>query len=222
MAEEKKNDPIPNPPNKDSDDQKQLDGPTVLVMGGCGFIGRHMVQNLVAQGNVNIVVADKLLPQTSYMTPEMVSLFTKTGNIKVIHSDLSKDHHIKKIFVDLGYDFDYIINLCGETRFGQSDNDYKLKCVETCKKVMIAAGNGKKLKMWIEVSTAQCYEPAKKPLNEKAKVAPFTKLAGYRLQSEQLIQKSGHVFVSPIFFREHNLSLNFPTHFRIEHTLCIF
>ena len=211
MAEEKKNDAAPNanaiPSSKstDTDDHKQLDGPTVLVMGGCGFIGRHMVQNLVAQGNVNIVVADKLLPQTSYMTESMISLFQNSPNIKRIQSDLSKDHHIKKIFVDLQYDFDFIINLCGETRFGQSDNDYKLKCVETCKKVMIAAGNCKKLKMWIEVSTAQIYEPAKKPLNEKAKIAPFTKLAGYRLQCEQLIQKSGYVvtlcfFISDFFF----------------------
>ncbi len=158
MAEEKKNDPVHDEQNKGGvDDEKQPDGPTVLVMGGCGFIGRHMVQNLVARGNVNIVVADKLLPQTSYMTPAMVSLFTESGNIKVIHSDLSRDHHIEKIFVDGGYDFDYIINLCGETRFGQSDNDYKIKCVETTKKVILAAGNCKKLKMWIEVSTAQCY-----------------------------------------------------------------
>merc|ERR1712228_266193 len=94
-------------------------------------------------------------------------------------------------FVDIGYDYDYIINLCGETRFGQSDNDYKLKCLETCKQCMIAAGNCKKLKKWIEVSTAQIYEPAKKPLSEKSKIAPFTKLANYRFQCEQLIEKSG-------------------------------
>lgn len=141
-------------------------------------------------------MADKLLPQTSYMTNDMIQLFTKTANVKVIHSDLSKDHHIKKVFVDQGYDYEYIINLCGETRFGQSDNDYKLKCLETCKKCMIAATtNCKSLKMWIEVSTGQVYEPAKKPLDEKAKIAPFTKLADYRYQCEQLIEKSGLPYV---------------------------
>eukprot|EP01083_Nonionella_stella_P200425 733958_1 len=92
--------------------EEKLDGPSVLIMGGCGFIGRHLVQNLVARGNINIVVADKLIPQTSYMTNEMIKLYKKSANIKVIHSDLSKDHHIKKVFFDLKYDYDYIINLC--------------------------------------------------------------------------------------------------------------
>eukprot|EP00484_Ammonia_sp_Unknown_P026498 CAMPEP_0197030414 /NCGR_PEP_ID=MMETSP1384-20130603/9645_1 /TAXON_ID=29189 /ORGANISM="Ammonia sp." /LENGTH=387 /DNA_ID=CAMNT_0042459753 /DNA_START=1066 /DNA_END=2229 /DNA_ORIENTATION=- len=186
MAEEKQS----------NDDEKKVDGPAVLIMGGCGFIGRHLVQYLVKEQTANIVVADKLLPQTSYMTNDMIQLFTKTANVKVIHSDLSKDHHIKKVFVDQGYDYEYIINLCGETRFGQSDNDYKLKCLETCKKCMIAATtNCKSLKMWIEVSTGQVYEPAKKPLDEKAKIAPFTKLADYRYQCEQLIEKSGLPYV---------------------------
>eukprot|EP00485_Elphidium_margaritaceum_P012854 CAMPEP_0202707986 /NCGR_PEP_ID=MMETSP1385-20130828/20255_1 /ASSEMBLY_ACC=CAM_ASM_000861 /TAXON_ID=933848 /ORGANISM="Elphidium margaritaceum" /LENGTH=385 /DNA_ID=CAMNT_0049366847 /DNA_START=58 /DNA_END=1215 /DNA_ORIENTATION=+ len=181
---------------KQNDDEKKMDSGTVLVMGGCGFIGRHLVQYLAMNApNMMIVVADKLLPQTSYMTQAMITLFTKSDNIKVVHSDLSKDHHIKKIFVDLGYDYDYIINLCGETRFGQSDQDYQIKCIDSCKKCMIAASACKNLKKWIEVSTAQVYEPAKNPLNEKAKIAPFTKLANFRLQCEQLIEKSGFPYV---------------------------
>eukprot|EP01084_Bolivina_argentea_P039026 72125_1 len=176
------------------DDEKKLDGPTVLVMGGCGFIGRHLVQYLVAMGGINIVVADKLIPQTSYMTSEMIKLFKNSSNVKLIQSDLSKDHHIKKVFnAKCGYD--YIINLCGETRFGQTDQDYKIKITETCKKSMIAAMNVKTLKMWIEVSTAQIYKPEKKPLNENGKQEPFTKMATYRLQSEQLIEKSSLPFI---------------------------
>eukprot|EP01083_Nonionella_stella_P170188 578658_1 len=200
MAEEKKSsDTVPPSTQNNNDDEKKVDGPTVLVMGGCGFIGRHLVQNLAARGNINIVVADKLIPQTSYMTAEMVALYKNSSNITGIHSDLSKAHHIKKVFDPSKFDYDYIINLCGETRFGQSDQDYKLKCVETCKQCMIAAGNCKNLKMWIEVSTAQVYEPAKKPLNEKANIAPFTKLAQYRYECEQLISKSGlpHVILRP-------------------------
>ena len=187
--------------NKDDDEKKKgsneekLDGPSVLIMGGCGFIGRHLVQNLVARGNLNIVVADKLIPQTSYMTQEMIDLYKNSKNVKIVHSDLSKDHHIKKVFIDINYDYDYIINLCGETRFGQSEQDYKIKCLETCKKCMIAAGNCKNLKMWIEVSTGQIYEPTKESLKENAKIKPFTKLAEYRHQCEQLISKSGYEYI---------------------------
>merc|ERR1719206_141224 len=192
MAEAKEANNASNDKANDVDDEKKPDGPAILIMGGCGFIGRHLVQ-LLASTNLQIVVSDKLIPQTAYMTAALVALYKK--RVTVIHSDLSKPHHIQKVFVDSGFDFEFIINLCGETRFGQSDQDYKVKCLETCKKSMIAASNCKNLKLWLEVSTAMVYEPAKKPLSEKAKTAPFTRMAEYRLQCEQLIQKSGLPFV---------------------------
>jgi hypothetical protein len=30
-----------------------------------------------------------------------------------------------------GHHFDYVVNLCGETRFGMAVPEYKLKCVDT-------------------------------------------------------------------------------------------
>jgi nucleoside-diphosphate-sugar epimerase len=153
------------------------------------------VQYLNATGTVKITAVDKLIPQTSYMSPEMQNIYTTSPNVKLIQADLKSDYGVKKVFIDNDPQYDYIVNLCGETRFGQSEQDYKMKCVDTCKKCMLAATNQKNLKMWIEVSTAQVYEPQKKPVNEKGNIAPFTKLAENRYACEQLIEKSSLPFI---------------------------
>jgi nucleoside-diphosphate-sugar epimerase len=160
-------------------------GTSILILGGCGFIGRHLLQYFVTMGGFNITVADKLIPQTAYMTKDTIALY-KLENVKLIQSDLSKDHHIRKVFAEDRV-YDYIINLCGETRMGQTVADIQLKSVDTAKKCIEAASHLSSLKKWIEVSTAQVYEPKKKPLKENAKIAPFSKIAVARYEVEQLL-----------------------------------
>jgi len=101
-----------------------------MILGGCGFIGRHLVKHLLASKAVSeIKVVDKRAPVTACFSKSMVELF-KNPIIKMIQCDLSRDDLIdKKNLFD--QPVEYIINLCGETRFGQSDQDYKLKCVDT-------------------------------------------------------------------------------------------
>ena len=62
------------------------------------------------------------------------------------------------MFNDSKYDF--VFNLCGETRFGLSDKDYQTKCVDTAGQCCVAAEKAG-VRRWIEVSTAQVYKPDK-------------------------------------------------------------
>ena len=204
-----------------ADDEKAPDGFRVLILGGCGFIARHLVQNLVTRPKcASIVVADKLIPLTSYFTPEMIELY-KNAKIKRVQCDLSRVQQMERIFPHLKvkkekpenkdnkdkkdnkeaaekkedlsiYNYDYIINLCGETRFGQQDNDYKVKCLDTALNVGKEACKLKTLIRWIEISTAQVYEPRKTPpIKENGKIAPFTRLAASRYKVETELKKLG-------------------------------
>jgi len=162
-------------------------GPNVLILGGCGFIGRNLVQYLVDNKLAELVrVADKNLPATSYLSPEHKAAFD-SKIVNFVQADLTKDDHIAKAFK--GVTFDYVINACGETRFGLSEDEYKKKCLEPAVKAGKAAAEAK-VKKFVEISTAQIYDPeAKKAAVEDSKIAPWTALAKYRFEAESEVRK---------------------------------
>lgn len=172
--------------------------PSVLILGGTGFIGRNLVQYLVENKLTNkIRVADKTLVIVAAMNAEHKAIFDQKEIVEYKQADLANDSHIKRIF---DQPFDYVINLCGETRFGMQENDYKLKCVDPVTKCTAAALQMKCGK-WIEMSTAQVYKPDKTASTETGKTKPWTKIAEARLQAEEIVKKSGinHVILRPSY-----------------------
>jgi len=161
--------------------------PNVLVLGGCGFIGRNFVKFLVDNKLAeNIRVVDKSLPAISNLNAEHKKAFEEK-NVQFVQGDLTRDDHVAKAFKD--QKFEYVINLCGETRFGLMEEEYKKKCLESAVKCGKAAIEHK-VKKFVDVSTGQIYEPdPKHPVGEDGKIAPWTILAKYRLEAEKELQK---------------------------------
>jgi len=161
--------------------------PNVLILGGCGFIGRNLVKYLVDKEFASTIrVADKSLPATSYLNAAHKAAFAQTNIVEFKQADLGKDAHVEKVFKDVK--FNYVINLCGETRVQLAEEDYKQRCVEPAKKCAAAAVlNG--VEKFVEVSTAQIYEPGKKPVDEKASLKPWTNVAKFRLAAEEEVKK---------------------------------
>lgn len=159
----------------------------MLVLGGCGFIGRHLVTFLVERRLASrIIIADKSMPATSNLSNRHKLAFDNKQIVQFIQSDLSKDAHIDRAFAVAKFDF--VVNLCGETRFGLAENDYKVKCLDTAVKAARAAAKAQ-VKKFIEISTAQVYESTDKPSAEQGKLKPWTLQAKYRLQAEEEIKK---------------------------------
>jgi len=102
-------------------------------------------------------------------------------------ADLTKDPHVARAF---DAPFDFVVNCCGETRFGMSEEEYKAKCVLSAEKCSVAA-KASGVQKWVEVSTAHIYKPdSKKPATEKSKIDPWTSIARYRLAAEAAVQAS--------------------------------
>lgn len=64
--------------------------PAILILGGCGFVGRNLVHLLVTQKlAVYIKVADKAMPEMSYFHSKFMDAF-QSPLVKYEQADLTK------------------------------------------------------------------------------------------------------------------------------------
>jgi len=169
--------------------------PTVLVLGATGFIGRNLVSYLVKNNLANVTTADKIFPNCAYLSKEEEALFDKAN---FMQKNLVSPQSIATIW-DKSAHYDYVINLAAETKYGHNDDVYaervehlSLSCAKEAAKHNV--------KRYIEVSTAQVYEPSQASKKETGKVDPWTNLAKHKLKvDEQLKGISGldYVIVRP-------------------------
>ncbi|MES1912278.1 MAG: hypothetical protein MHM6MM_004579 [Cercozoa sp. M6MM] len=162
--------------------------PSILVLGGVGFIGRHLVHFLV-QNNVAgyIRVADKRHYQMAYLPEDMIASF-KNDKVSFVQADLAKETGIEKAFGDQQYD--YVVNLCGETRCSMSEQEYTDKIVKPAG-LGTAKAQATGVRRWIEVSTAHVYQSDKAAASESSPVSAWTRIGINRAQAEQVVRDSG-------------------------------
>jgi UDP-glucuronate 4-epimerase len=84
----------------------------ILVTGGAGFIGSHLVERLLAEGVWNIVVVDDF---NDFYSPEIkrqnISGFAADPDFKLFETDIRDADGLRKIFVE--NEFDCIAHLAG-------------------------------------------------------------------------------------------------------------
>eukprot|EP01006_Ploeotia_vitrea_P002016 TRINITY_DN106210_c0_g1_i1.p1 TRINITY_DN106210_c0_g1~~TRINITY_DN106210_c0_g1_i1.p1 ORF type:complete len:376 (-),score=34.22 TRINITY_DN106210_c0_g1_i1:462-1562(-) len=160
-----------------------------LILGGCGFIGRHVVAHLINNDLAAAVrVCDKTLPQLSYFSDEFQKIFNDP-RVEFKQADMCNPQHLSRAF-DKEHPFNIVINLAAETRYGQTQEIYQTKIVSArihCARAAVECGG---IDKYIEVSTAQVYDSDHKAKPEhKAKIKPWTQLAEAHRLAEVEIQK---------------------------------
>lgn len=160
--------------------------PVVLILGGCGFVGRHVVAYLLENDLVQkICIADKSPPQTSWLNEKHKKYF-EDERVDFRQANLSNPAHVDRAFKTDGFALDYVINLAVETRYGQEDEVYKDHVYQlsiNCAKKAAEC----KVKRFVNFSTAQVYSSDKKASDESSKTSPWTSLAKYKLEVEKEI-----------------------------------
>jgi len=163
--------------------------PNVLILGGLGFIGRNFVEYLVDNNLAGkIRVADKGLPELVGLSKKQMEIIKNKDLVDVKQLNLARDAMVQKAFEDGGLQFDYVINLAGETKYSQTDEVYKENIIDvsvTCANAAAKRG----VKKFIEFSTAQVYDAGKKPSTEEDKLKPWTKLAKAKQTAEEELKK---------------------------------
>jgi len=169
--------------------------PRFLILGGCGFIGRHLVKYLWDNKLASFVcVADKVPYQIATLSEPELNIYKNEQFLAFKQADLRQQNHCKNAFAHAGGKFDYVINLAAVTKYSQAKEVYDANIVEVAATTAAAAKeNG--CKRYIHVSTAQVYK-SKKPVDEKYKTDPWTAIAVAHLEAENKIRAiSGLNFV---------------------------
>ena len=159
----------------------------VLILGGCGHVGRHLVALLVKKGCCQkIRVVDKCMPMMANLAPDHKAAFG-SPLVEFKQADLSREAGVGKAFE--GITFTHVFNLTFDAiKFGLDDATYQQLVMDVSTRCgMAAAAQG--ASRFIDLSTAQVYEPSEKGSVEKgAKLKPWTKQATYKLRAEATLR----------------------------------
>ena len=133
----------------------------ILITGGCGFIGHHIVEHILKNTDWDIVILDKL----SYAS----SGFDRLRDIKVFDdkrvSVLTKDfsHPLEEGFIREIGNIDYILHLGAETHVDKSIENpepFVVSNVLGTMRMLDFARTQKNLKKFLYFSTDEVFGPA--------------------------------------------------------------
>ena len=152
----------------------------ILVTGGAGYIGSHIVEQLVKKSFLNIFIVDDL--STGHKR-----LISKKANF--IKANINKTQLIKKII--LKNKIDTIIHLAAKTIVTESEKKpklyYNVNVLGT--RSLLNAAKNSLVKNFLFSSTAAVYGSKIRYVNENSKTLPDSVYGKTKLQAENLVKK---------------------------------
>jgi UDP-glucose 4-epimerase len=158
---------------------------TILVTGGAGYIGSHMVYELVDAGEP-VVVLDNLSTGFRFLLPGSVPFVTgSTGDRELVAQTIAR------------YGVTAIIHFAASVVVPESVADplayYSNNTMNTCSLLQAAVENG--VKHVVFSSTAAVYgNPALVPVREDAATVPISPYGSSKLMSEILLHDTGRAY----------------------------
>ena len=153
----------------------------ILVTGGAGYIGSHIVEELVKKNFLKIFIVDDL--STGHKR-----LINKKGTF--IKANINKTQLIKKII--LKNKIDTIIHLAAKTIVTESEKKpklyYKANVLGTSS--LLEAAKNSSVKNFLFSSTAAVYGSKIRYVNEKSKTLPDSVYGKTKLQAEDLVKRN--------------------------------
>ncbi len=166
----------------------EINGSKILVTGGAGLVGSHIVDACINEGAKEVVVIDSLIRGKK----SNLDWAFKNGNVKFIKADITKPEAVIKAMIGCDYVFHEVairITLC--------EKDPRL-----CQEILVdgtfnvlEAGIKNKIKKLVFASSASVYgEASYMPMDEEH---PFNNLTAYgagKIANEYMIRALGDMY----------------------------
>jgi UDP-glucose 4-epimerase len=151
---------------------------TILVTGGAGYIGSHMVHELIDAGE-SVVVLDNLSTGFRYLIPAQVPFVTGSTGERDLVGEVIRTHQVSAII-------HFAASIVVPESIADPLGYYRNNTVNTCLLLDAAVAGG--VKHFIFSSTAAVYgNPAQVPLREDAATQPISPYGTSKLMSEIML-----------------------------------
>jgi dTDP-glucose 4,6-dehydratase len=92
----------------------------IIITGGCGFIGHHLVEHIYKNTDWNIIILDKLsYASNGFERLRDINIIQDVSRLKIFTIDLSQPISVG-IALEIGKDVNYIIHLAADTHVDNS------------------------------------------------------------------------------------------------------
>ena len=164
----------------------------VVVTGGAGFIGSHMVDRLVDEG-LEVTVIDNLA------NGRLENIQHHKGKIKFVQADIGDyDADLDTVFEDVDYVFHYaaladiVPSINNPVKYHRANVDGTINVLEAAKK-------SKNLKKFVYAASSSCYGiPDVYPTPESSPIKPEYPYAHTKTVGEQYVMHWGQLYDMPV------------------------
>ena len=162
-----------------------------VVTGGAGFIGSHLVDNLIASGR-EVTVLDDL------STGHMENLARHGGKVNFVQGTVADSGACKEALIEAEEVF-HLASRVSVVESVENPDLYREVVLGGTKRVLEAAARSN-VRRVVLASSCSVYGPASPPVSEHASTNPESPYARFKLHAEEACRESNLSTVCPRFF----------------------